>query len=115
MSMYTQLLGTALAEQPRPETGRATGAGLAALRSCRNRMQRNERSRAGSGWAPGAVSDQLAYDVALVMLAVEHGIEIDVDGFERPQLGRSRLEQALAVQGVLLDEAEEQPTSSGWS
>lgn len=113
--MYTQLLGTALAEQGPPETGRAVGAGLAALRSCRSRMQRNERSRSGSGWAPGAVSDQLAYDVALVRLAVDHGIEIDLDGFERPRLGRSRLEQALAVRGILLDDAEDHPTSPGWS
>jgi hypothetical protein len=114
VSMYTQLLGTALAELPAPETAGAAGASLAALRTCRSRMQCNERSRSRTGWAPAAVSDQLAYDIALVMLAVEHGIEIDVDGFERPQLGRRRLEQALAVQGILLDEAEEQPTSPGW-
>jgi hypothetical protein len=113
--MYTQLLGTALAEQQPPETGRGVGAGLAALRSCRSRMRRNERSRSGSGWAPGAVSDQLAYDVALVTLAVEHGIEVELDGFERPQLGRTRLEQALALQGISMDDVEDQPTSPGWS
>ena len=113
VSMYTQLLGTALAEQQPPETGRDAGAGLAELRSTRGRMQRNERSRIGSGWAPGAVSDQLAYDVALVRLAVEHGIDFELDGFERPQLGRSRLEQALAVQGVPMDDVVDEPTSPG--
>jgi hypothetical protein len=113
--MYTQLLGTALAEQPPPEPGRAAGGYLAALRNCRSRIERNKRSRTGSGWAPGAVSDQLAYDVALVRLAVDHGIEIDLDGFERPLLGRSRLEQALGVRGIHLHDAQDHPTSPGRS
>jgi len=61
------------------------------------------------------VSDQLAYDVALVMLAVEHGIDVELDGFDRPQLGRSRLEEALAARGIPIDEAEDQPMSPGRS
>jgi hypothetical protein len=113
--MYTQLLGTALAEQPPSDPGRSTGALLAALRSCRSRMRHNEQTRVGSGWAPGAVSDQLAYDVTLVMLAVEHGIEVEVDGFERPLLGRIRLEQALVAQGVPMDDVEDPTPAPGWS
>jgi hypothetical protein len=113
VSMYTQLLRTALAEQPLSDPGQATGARLTELRSCRSRMRHNERTRAGSGWAPGAVSDQLAYDVALVQLAAEHGIDVELEGFERPLLGRSRLEQELIVQGAPLDDDEDQPM--GWS
>jgi hypothetical protein len=115
VSMYTQLLGTALAEQPSSNPGRAAGASLAEVRSCRSRMRHNAQSRAGSGWAPGAVSDQLAYDVALVMLATEHGIDVELDGFERTHLGRSRLEQALAVHGVPMDDVEDPTPPAGWS
>jgi hypothetical protein len=111
--MYTQLLGTALAEQPPPDPRGATGARLTALRSCRSRMRHNERTRAGYGWAPEAVSDQLAYDVALVMLAAEHGIDVELEGFERPHLGRSHLEQALADQGIPMDDTGDQPASPG--
>ena len=78
-------------------------------------MERNERARAGTGWAPAAVTDQLAYDVALVTLAVEHGIEVELGGFERPQLGRIRLEQALKVQGVLTDHVGDRPAAPPWS
>ena len=113
--MYTELLAAALAAQQSSVTGPTTGPCPAELPLYRARTRRNERSRQGSGWAAGALSDQLAYDVALVLLAVQQGIDVDLDAFERPPLGRSGLEQALLALSIPRGDAERQCTRPGWS
>ena len=57
-------------------------------------------------WAPDAIADQLAYDVALVELSQRLGIEVDLTRFGQPRQERDRLEQALISRGIHLDEFE---------
>jgi hypothetical protein len=105
MSVYSQLLGSAL-DQTHSGHGLTTGDVLARLLERRNRLGTKMSLYTGSDWAPDAIADQLAYDVALIELSQRLGIEIDLTKFGQPQHERARLEQVLVSRGIRLDEFE---------
>ena len=102
MSVYSQLLGSAL-DQTGTDQGSTTGDALALLLERRNRLGTNLSSYAVSDWAPDAIADQLAYDVALIEFSQLLGIDVDLTKFGQPQRERTRLEQALVSRGIHLD------------
>ncbi len=105
MSVYAQLLGSALDETHSGKSS-TTGDALAQLLEHRNRLRTKTLSYTGSDWAPDAIADQLAYDVALIELSQRLGIEVDLTRFGQPRQERDRLEQALVSRGIHLDEFE---------
>lgn len=102
MSVYSQLLGNAL-DQTHAGQGSTTGDVLAQLLERRNRLGTDLSLYPGSDWAPDAIADQLAYDVALIELSRCLGIEVDLTKFGQPQHERARLEHALVSRGIRLD------------
>src|SRR5579864_2376776 len=99
MSMYTQLLRAAL-DQAHPPGGHSTkGEALANVLERRNDLGAYLSSHPGSNWASGAVADQLAYDIALIDIASQLGIDVDLNGFDQPENERARLERALLDRG----------------
>jgi hypothetical protein len=108
MSVYAQLLSHALEAHPDPSS--TTGDALAQLLERRTRLRANT-SRTESDWAPDAIADQLAYDVALVELSQRLGIEVDLTRFGQPRQERGRLEQALITRGVHLSDFKETQAS----
>lgn len=104
MSMYTELLGAAFGHTGSGEETTA-GEALAELLRVSGRLGvASELSRTGTGWAPAAVADQLAYDVALLRLSRALGIACEPAAFDPPEPERARLEEALASRGVPLGE-----------
>ena len=103
MSIYAQLLDDALGQSDtdKPST---TGEALAQLLEIRHRLGANPQGYSGEDWAPAAIADQLAYDVALIELSRRLGIAVNLAGFGQPKLERTRLEQALTARGVHLDD-----------
>lgn len=104
MSMYSQLLSAALDQTHPPSDDSTTGEALANLLERRSYLGARLASHPGSKWAPGAVADQLAYDIALIEIARQLGIEVDLNGFDQPENERARLERALLGRGVPLDD-----------
>ena len=76
-----------------------TGELVAVARRCRSRLEANKPAATREGWAPGALADQLAYDVALVRLSRQLGVASDVRAFGRPPAERLRLEAELSARG----------------
>ena len=105
MSIYTQLLDSALDEVTTDNELTPSDA-LAELVRCRNLLGAGF-ARTGSNWAPAAVADELAYDIALIGLARSLGVECDVNRFDRPGHERARLESELAARGIHLVESGE--------
>jgi len=99
--MYTQLLGAALKEVSSPDGASTAADALAELNRCRDRLE-DYGSREGTDWASEAVADELAYDIALIELARQSGVECDVSDFENPRKGRTRLEGSLQSRGIVL-------------
>ncbi len=102
MSVYSQLLRSAL-DQSHAGQGSTTGDVLAQLLERRSQLGSSLSLYTGSDWAPGAIADQLAYDVALIELSRRLGIEVDLAQFGQPQRERARLEQVLKSRGIHLD------------
>ena len=111
MSMYTQLLRTAIDERQRSDDRPTTGHALAEVLRCRGRLSGGGGS-SSAGWALARVADQLAYDIALIGLAQELHIECHVDGFDQPEPERARVEDALAARGIQLDDLASRAQSS---
>ncbi len=103
MSIYAQLLDDALGQAQVDKTS-TTGDALAQLLEIRRRLGATVAGYAGGDWAPAAIADQLAYDIALIELSRRLGIEVNLRGFGQPQHERTRLEQALVARGMRLDE-----------
>jgi len=101
VSIYAELLGSALDQSHLDEDTTFRDA-LAHLVECRNRLGADLSSY--TDWAPAAVADQLAYDIALIELSRRLSIDVDLARFRQPQHERRRLEQALAAHGVQLEE-----------
>jgi hypothetical protein len=102
MSIYAELVGHALGDEN--FEGRTAGEAFAELVRCRKRLQTAASARTVPGWASSAVADQVAYDVALIMLARHHDLECSPHRFHHPEEERLRLEQGLAERGIRLDE-----------
>jgi hypothetical protein len=106
-SIYTQLLMATLAAPRRVTAEPTTVERLREVRWCRGQLGTRQPSASAPGWAPGAIGDQLAYDVALVGLARALGVACDENAFDPPQPERRRLEAALAARGVSLGGVDE--------
>jgi hypothetical protein len=111
MSIYAQLLDQALGQTHSHESS-TTGDALAQVLQLRHRLGANRSGYTGVDWAPAAVADQLAYDVALIELCRRLGVEVNLSRFGQPQHERARLEQALVARGIRLGEFDA-PTESG--
>lgn len=106
MSMYVQFLSIALDQASHSDGPPTTGQALGRLLQCRGRMDGVLGVSGDSGGAPGALSRELEYDVALITLARLVGIQSQVEAFDQPPTERLRLERALVDQGIRLDELE---------
>ncbi len=73
------------------------------LLRCRRRLASTHPGNRLTGWAAGAVANQVAYDVALIELARCLGIACDPATFDRPVLRRNELDRQLAARGVRVD------------
>ena len=106
MSIYVQLLNAALAEAPSKSDEMNAGDAVAELLHRRGNLYTRGSSHAGSLWAPDAVANELAYDMALIRLATFLGIECKSEDFELPGRGRARVELSLMSKGIRLDESD---------
>lgn len=104
MSMYTQLLGSALEQRDRADIAPAPGDALAQLSRSRARL-RSGRPGSESPTAFEAVADSLDYDVALIVLARGLDIEFAIDRFDDGE--RHLLEVALALRGIGVDQRDD--------
>ncbi len=84
MTMYTQLLGSALDERGDTDSAPDIGEFISDFVRCRTRLHAGLTSTEESQPELLAVTNELAYDVALVRLARHLGIDCEVDWFERP-------------------------------
>jgi hypothetical protein len=102
MSMYTQILGTAI-EERQPHTASSEAQAFSELSQCRVRMNANLFNR-GADWASTALAHQIAFDVALIEFARTLGIACEPEAFEQPEARRAELGRELASRGFCLDE-----------
>ena len=107
MSMYSQLVASALELDESTDDESTASAVLIELLHSRNQLRKNQ-SQARIDGTSDVLFEQLAYDVALIKMARLSGVECDADEFDRPERGRSRLEAILSSRGVSLDEIEAQ-------
>jgi hypothetical protein len=104
MSMYTQLLEAGLQGFQVSDSEPSTGQLLAELLRCGGRLGSDVVARSGPIDVLGTVTDELAYDIALIALTRRLGISCDVSGFEQPQHERRILEEKLRAHGIHLDD-----------
>lgn len=102
--MYIALLNAALAEAHSPGDDPSTHDAVEELLRRRSSLYSRGPSRVGTFWAPDALANELAYDMALIKLADLLRIDWEVDHFDRPGQGRARLELALMSRGIHLDD-----------
>jgi hypothetical protein len=112
MTVYSQLLESALGQAPSSGGESTPGNALVKLIECRQRRDSVASSRSGPGWVPAALANQLAYDAALVDLARHVGLVCDLSRFNQPSGERSRLEGALRSRGIHLVEFDGQAASA---
>ena len=112
MSMYSQLLNAAFETSRNPETEFAVGDMLVELLQARRSLGSDMQTHFGSSWAPEAIADQLAYDVALIRMARHMSIDCDPGDFDPPQSERARIENALESKGICLFQYDENVTRS---
>jgi hypothetical protein len=96
VSMYRELLSTAVAHEEAPVTPVGSSLELA--------IDSRERMLGYRGWTNGSAQQRLAselvYDRALVNLCAASGVDVDMRRFDHPQQARERLEGALASIGI---------------
>jgi len=108
MSMYTNLLGAACGQRRPRSVGRARGLALAEARRCRHELRSGLPPEPETDSVPVILALEISYDVALIELATEIGVDTDPSRFEQPERERARLEQELAARGIDLDRLEEE-------
>ena|ERR1700733_15670398 len=108
MSIYAQLLGTALGERGSSTVGPSAPEALAELLRSRSGLYERGGSHGGPHWATDAVANELSYDVALIRLAWLLGIECEIKDFDRPGDGRARIELSLTSRGVQIGNLDSQ-------
>jgi hypothetical protein len=99
MSMYAQLLTSALAQRPLNADG-GNGVTWPDIVQLRAELAADMADPAQAGWDPVAVATEIAYDTALIEFASRAGIPCRPSDFDRPYEGRSTLESALRAQGL---------------
>jgi len=105
MSMYAELLVAAWGQQGPAEDGVTEWDACEEVLRCRARQGESVRAAAGPDLVPVVLALELAYDVALLRLALVVGVETDPSRFDQPQQERDRLEGALRALGISLDPA----------
>ncbi len=103
MSIYADLLNVALDQALPPDGARTTYDALTRLVACRRRLDVDASPHTSMNWAPDAIADQLAYDIALIELARHLGIDVDLGGFDHSHAERTRLEHVLESKGLRLE------------
>ena len=111
MSMYSQLLASALDIAPPSDGDRASGAALSDLLRCRGRLSGNQSHQNGAEMPYGTLVNHLAYDAALIKLARLLGIVCGAEDYDLPERARARLERDLSVRGIPLDEIDMRTSS----
>jgi hypothetical protein len=101
VSMYRELLSTAVAHEEAPVA--PVGSGLEVAIECRARMLGHRGRMNGS--AQQRLATEVAYDRALVNLCAASGIDVDMRRFDHPEQARERLEGALTDMGIDLGPA----------
>jgi hypothetical protein len=101
-SLYSDLLDAALRAQDQPEGAPSGAEALTQLVRCRHEVIWSQRPQSGRASTAPALTDQMAYDMALLRYARSLDIDSDSEGFGSPQNGRRRLEQLLASRGIPL-------------
>jgi hypothetical protein len=107
MSMYAQILDTVIEGRPRPETAPTTTEKLWELARCRARLNAMDPFDRRRDWAPAALANQIAYDVALIELAGCVGIACDSGTFDQPEVRRAELNRELADRGIDVNAVDE--------
>jgi hypothetical protein len=106
-SLYCSLLAAALSLHDRsvqPIPSEALGEVVQAG----GQVMKGGPMSAGGCSAVGTLSDQIAYDVALIRYAQCFGLDFPPSDFDPPTQGRRDVEQELAERGVILPWAESQ-------
>ena len=101
--MYQRFLGLALDETSDGD-GLTPGEALVQLLLCRSQLRQRSDDPDESRGAAAALGEELDYDIALLRLARLLEIPVDVQAFSQPSLERSRLEEAIKVHGIRLDD-----------
>ncbi len=96
--MYSTFLQFALDKVRTPDHALTTGEGVIRLSRCRDRLALSRMDEE----VPAALADQLSYDVALISLARQREIAVNVQAFDQPLPERLRLERAIETTGVEL-------------
>jgi len=113
MSMYSQLLGSALEHAGTSDVVLTASETMAELLRSRRRIAQSASGRAGSQGISNAIADQLAYDVALLSFAHSAGIAWDISTFAQPSEARMRLERELLARGIDLDARADETLDDG--
>jgi hypothetical protein len=100
MSLYQRFLGMALDETSDVDDGLTAGEAVAVLLLCRRQLQGRDDGSDGSSSIASSLGEELDYDIALLRLARLLGIQVEVQAFDRPQVERSHLEQAIEAHGI---------------
>ena len=108
MSMYTYILEAALRERSEPDTPLTTDEAVAIVLDCRRYLGSIASSGWSGDWGSSALSNQVAYDLALIDLARLVGIDCEATSFDQPQRRRIELERELASRGIALGELGQQ-------
>jgi hypothetical protein len=106
MSMYSQLLASALDIDQPSEEEPTTSAALSQLLRCRGQLRGGRWPQNGAEARYGTLVDHLAYDAALITVVRLLGVDCRAEEFDPPETARSRLEEVLASRGIPLDEIE---------
>jgi hypothetical protein len=112
MSMYTELLVAAWGQQGPAEAGATERGAFEEVLRCRARHGESVRTGAGPDLVPVVLALELAYDVALLRLALVVGVETDPSRFDQPRRERDRLEGALRALGISLEPASDSDNRS---
>ena len=108
MSMYTHLLGAACGQRWHRWSGRAQGVALAEARRCRDELRTGMPPGLDPNSVPVILALEIGYDVALIELATQVGVQTDPSRFEQPARERARLEQEFAARGIDLDTVDDE-------
>ncbi len=95
MNMYVQVLTGAMDSW---DTELSGGPLLDYVLSCRAALP--ERDLGAGVWSEASLVAEVAYDRALISLAVEYGVDVTPTNFVHPRIERDRLEAALEKRGL---------------
>ncbi len=95
MSMYVEVLTGAMDSWDTELSGDAL---LDYVLSCRAALP--ERELGAGVWSEATLVAEVAYDRALISIAVEYGVDVTPTNFVHPRIERERLEAALEKRGL---------------